>query len=278
MELQVLLEWRTELEAKTRRLQLEEQFERIERSGQLQQPWQSGNLQQPWLQDRLGPQPGLWPGQGVPAACPVQGVPAGWTGAQLGRAQAVQIYPGQMHAARLQCEAPPQMAWQAPPGGGLEQAGGGCGHGRVQQSRGAEPDHEGPPGDWQPGASAQMGQSRQLPRGGREQPRPETPSVRPVPRGTVGGLSYPAPELPHLAWVPSEENDPDSERWQKCLLCDKWVNDEHSHSGTRQASEGSKGHQKNLRNYPPGSPWYERNVVQERRKWHPEQSREPISV
>ena len=114
MELQVLLEWRTELEAKTRRLQLEEQFERIERSGQLQQPWQSGNLQQPWLQDRLGPQPGLWPGQGVPAACPVQGLPAGWTGAQLGRAQAVQIYPGQMHAARLQCEAPPQMAYWQP--------------------------------------------------------------------------------------------------------------------------------------------------------------------
>ena len=156
MELQVLQEWRTELAAKTRRLQLEEQYERIELSGQLQQPWQSGNLQQPWPQDRLGSQPALWPGQGLPAASPVQGLPAGWTGAQVGQAQAVQIYPGQVHAARLQCEAPPQL-WQAPPGGGRDQASGGGARETVQQVRVAVPDHGGPPGDWQPGASAQMG-------------------------------------------------------------------------------------------------------------------------
>ena len=220
----------------------------------------------------------LWQGEGVPAAYPVQGAPAGWTGPQLGRAQAVQIGPEQGHAARLQSEAPRHIVLQAPPGGGLE-ASGGCIHGRGRRSRGAVPDLEGPPGDWQPGASAQRGQSQQLPRGGRERLLQEAPSVRPRPRDPARGLSYPEPELPHLAWVPSEEHDLESERWQKCLLCNKWVNDEHSHSGTRQAPDGSVGHQKNLRNYPPGSPWYERNVVEERRRWHPAQARaQPISV
>jgi len=275
-ELQVLQEWRTELEAKTRRLQLEEHFERIERCGQLQRPLQGLDLQQAWPQDRLGPQLALWPGHGPPAVSPGQGMPAGWTGAQVGQAQAVQVFPGQVQAARLQSAAPPQL-WQAPPGGGREQARGSGARETVQQVTVAVPDHGGPPGDWQPGAAAQMG-SRGPPPEEREQPRLGAPSVVPVPRGAGGGLTYPAPREPHLAWVPSEEDDPDSERWQKCLLCDKWVNDEHSHSGARQASGGSKGHQRNLRNYPPGSPWYERNVVQERKKWHPEQSREPISV
>ena len=265
----MLLEWRAEIEAKTRRLQLEEQ---LERSGQLQQSWLGGSPQQPWLQDRLGAQPVLWPGQEVPVAYPVHGVSAGWTGPQMGRAQAVQIGPELGHAARLQSEAPRQMLLQTPPGGGLG-ASGGRHQERGRRSRGDVPDLEGPPGDWQPGALAQREQNLQLPREGRERPRSDA-SVRPRPRDPARGLRYPVPELPHMAWVPSEELDLESERWQKCLLCNKWVNDEHSHSGTRQAPDGSVGHQKNLRNYPPGSPWYERNVVEERRKWHPQ----PISV
>ena len=121
MELQMLLEWRAEIEAKTRRLQLEEQ---LERSWQMQQSWLGGNPQQPWLQDRLGAQPVLWPGQEVPVAYPFQGAPAGWTGPQMGRAQAVQIGPELGHAARLQSEAPRQMLLQTPPGGGLGASGG----------------------------------------------------------------------------------------------------------------------------------------------------------
>ena len=72
-ELQIVLEQRTELEAKARRLQLEEQFER---SGQGQLPLQQGYLQPPvqqqWQPAQQGPLPVLWP---------VQGVPPGWPGA-----------------------------------------------------------------------------------------------------------------------------------------------------------------------------------------------------
>lgn len=85
---------------------------------------------------------------------------------------------------------------------------------------------------------------------------------------------YPAPELPYLAWVPCDEADPSSERWQKCLLCDKWVQDETSHSGTHLAPVGSKEHQKNLRNYPPGDPWYEERIKL-RAKYHPGAVRAP---
>lgn len=82
---------------------------------------------------------------------------------------------------------------------------------------------------------------------------------------------YPAPELPYLAYVPWDENDPNSGRALKCLLCSKWVQDETSHSGTRHAlgAYASKEHQKNLRNYGPGEPWYEQQVTQVRAKWHP---------
>ena len=249
MEIQVLQERRAEIEAKTRRLQLEEQL------------------------DRLGAQPLLWPGQPGLVAHPVQGVPAGWSVPRVGYAQAVQIGPELGHAAQCQGEAPWQLWLRSRPGGGLE-ASGGRHHERGRRSGEDVPDLQGPPGDWQPGGSAQRGLDLQLPRGGREHPPLDEANVRPRPRDPARGLRYPTPELPHMAWVPSEEHDLESERWQKCLLCNKWVNDEHSHSGTRRAPDGSVGHQKNLRNYPPGSPWYERNVVEERRKWHPQ----PISV
>ncbi|CAE7581793.1 unnamed protein product [Symbiodinium natans] len=76
---------------------------------------------------------------------------------------------------------------------------------------------------------------------------------------------YAPPALEYLAWVPCDDNDPNSERWMKCLLCSKWVQDETSHSGTPSKPEGSKEHQKNLRNYD----WYKATVVQQRQKYHP---------
>mmetsp|Transcript_10199 Transcript_10199/g.30653 ORF Transcript_10199/g.30653 Transcript_10199/m.30653 type:complete len:470 (+) Transcript_10199:91-1500(+) len=79
----------------------------------------------------------------------------------------------------------------------------------------------------------------------------------------------PAPDLPYLAWVPWEL--PDGERCLKCLLCGKWVQDETSHIGSFQAPAGSKDHQKNLRNCSVKDPWYQANVVAERRKWHPDE-------
>lgn len=80
----------------------------------------------------------------------------------------------------------------------------------------------------------------------------------------------PAPAEPYLAWVPWEPNDPDGERCLKCLLCNKWVQDEGSHIGTFQAPTGSKEHAKNLRNADVNGAWYKENVVALRRKWHPE--------
>lgn len=80
---------------------------------------------------------------------------------------------------------------------------------------------------------------------------------------------YPAPALPWLAWVdaPPEQASKPGERWQKCLLCDKWIQDEWSHSGSPEVPDGSKDHQKKLRNY---HEWYEDYVREERRKYHPE--------
>lgn len=80
---------------------------------------------------------------------------------------------------------------------------------------------------------------------------------------------YPAPALPYLADIPRDEQDPSQGRDTKCLLCNKWVQDDTSHTGTPNNPAGSKEHQKNLRNYPPGTPWYEANVTQVRNKWHP---------
>ena len=113
-ELQIVLERRTELEAKTRQLQLEEQFEF---GGQGQLPLQQGHLPppmqqhghpahqvpQPWQMAMLGG-PSGWPG---PWQCPLSeaarglGPPGQPQLRQLfadhviqhGRAQAVQIYP-----------------------------------------------------------------------------------------------------------------------------------------------------------------------------------------
>jgi len=87
-----------------------------------------------------------------------------------------------------------------------------------------------------------------------------------------------APTLPYLAYVPWDDSDPTSERNLKCLLCGKWVQDEVSHSGTRQAPAGAKDHQKYLRNYGPGDPWYEANVVKVRQKWHPDARPTPPTV
>mmetsp|Transcript_101641 Transcript_101641/g.282892 ORF Transcript_101641/g.282892 Transcript_101641/m.282892 type:complete len:452 (+) Transcript_101641:74-1429(+) len=89
---------------------------------------------------------------------------------------------------------------------------------------------------------------------------------------------YEAPELPYLAFVPWDGTNPDGERCLKCLLCNKWVQDESSHTGTFSAPAGAKDHQKNLRNYGPGDPWYEANVVAERRRWHPSAPASPVAA
>lgn len=81
---------------------------------------------------------------------------------------------------------------------------------------------------------------------------------------------YDPPSLPYLAWVPADPSVPNGERWLKCLLCGKYVQDETSHTGTAAAPAGSKEHQKNLRNYMyPGTPWYEENVAKVRLAYHP---------
>jgi len=66
-----------------------------------------------------------------------------------------------------------------------------------------------------------------------------------------------------------DEDDLDSARWPKCLLCKKWCQDDFSHSGTHSNPQGSKEHQKNLRNYMPGEWWYDTHVTPVRNRWHP---------
>mmetsp|Transcript_123603 Transcript_123603/g.246025 ORF Transcript_123603/g.246025 Transcript_123603/m.246025 type:complete len:776 (-) Transcript_123603:72-2399(-) len=77
------------------------------------------------------------------------------------------------------------------------------------------------------------------------------------------------PAWPYIAFV-TEDGGPDGPRYPKCLLCQKWCQDETSHTGTQAAPSGSKEHQKNLRNRLPGDPWYEEHVVKVRQIWHPD--------
>lgn len=81
-------------------------------------------------------------------------------------------------------------------------------------------------------------------------------------------LGYPAPDLLHLAYVPFDESSGPSERFLKCLLCDKWVQDAWSHSGTPENHSGCKEHEKNLRNYSPPHPWWAERVQRRRNFYH----------
>lgn len=78
-------------------------------------------------------------------------------------------------------------------------------------------------------------------------------------------MEYEDPPEEFKAWVPSDENNPNSEKWLKCLLCNKYVNDEYSHG----SSSGSKDHEKNLRNHygPPRSHWYVQTVLPQKERW-----------
>lgn len=81
---------------------------------------------------------------------------------------------------------------------------------------------------------------------------------------------YAAPQQEHLAWVPWS-TDPGSDRWLKCLLCDKWVQDWKSHTGTFRNPEGSsKDHYRNIHNALPNTDWYKREVLAKRLFYHPE--------
>ena len=71
-------------------------------------------------------------------------------------------------------------------------------------------------------------------------------------------MGRPAPELPCLAWVPFDFMKPGGERCLKCLLCNKWVQGEKSHTGSFQAPAGSKHHPRKLRNCDVEGTWSKR--------------------
>lgn len=75
---------------------------------------------------------------------------------------------------------------------------------------------------------------------------------------------FPSPPEPYLAWVPWDEKDPQS-RNMKCLLCNKWVQDESSHTGSAQKPSGSVDHRRKLGNYA----MYAQDIAAERLKYHP---------
>ena len=92
------------------------------------------------------------------------------------------------------------------------------------------------------------------------------PAVPPELRRVAGQARPPPPALPYLAWAsaPRSTAQP-GDMWLKCLLCDKWVWDEESHSGAPLHPAGTKLHRKRLQNWE----WYEEYVLEERRKYHP---------
>jgi len=75
---------------------------------------------------------------------------------------------------------------------------------------------------------------------------------------------YAPPELPYLAWA-FGDSDPSGDRCLKCLLCNKWVHDQTSHTGMPSSPAGSKYHFKRLGNYA----WYKDDVEKLRNKYHP---------
>mmetsp|Transcript_18881 Transcript_18881/g.29789 ORF Transcript_18881/g.29789 Transcript_18881/m.29789 type:complete len:684 (-) Transcript_18881:55-2106(-) len=85
----------------------------------------------------------------------------------------------------------------------------------------------------------------------------------------VKKIGYEPPELMHLAYVPTNASNPDGNRQLRCLLCQKWVGDDTSHTGTHENPTGSKEHVKNLRNCLPDYDWWKDNVAKVRLQWHP---------
>lgn len=74
---------------------------------------------------------------------------------------------------------------------------------------------------------------------------------------------YVDPREEFLAWVPPDPSRPD-ERCLRCLLCQKWVQDDWSHS----LKEGSKDHRRHMENhYHFRSDWYVDNVVKLKKKY-----------
>ena len=61
-----------------------------------------------------------------------------------------------------------------------------------------------------------------------------------APNVTAKDTQYSKPECPYLAWVPTSEDQPGGERWLKCLLCNKWCQDDSSRTGTIDVPYGSK--------------------------------------
>ena len=80
---------------------------------------------------------------------------------------------------------------------------------------------------------------------------------------------FPAPEEPYLAWMPWDMIDPLDKRYLRCLLCDKWVQDDGSHCGSASDPQGSKEHIANLTKYTVGGDFWFYNVERVRDKWHP---------
>ena len=86
--------------------------------------------------------------------------------------------------------------------------------------------------------------TRDISRRSGKPPGLETPSIALSSTLALSHWSYHAWQE-HLAWVLDDQS---GERYMKCLLCNKWVQDDSSHAGTTQNLMGSKEHVKNLRN------------------------------
>ncbi len=69
--------------------------------------------------------------------------------------------------------------------------------------------------------------------------------------------------------MPWDMKDPNNQRYLRCLLCDKWVQDERSHCGSASDPQGSREHQTNLAKYKVGRDFWLYNVERVRDKWHP---------
>jgi len=97
-----------------------------------------------------------------------------------------------------------------------------------------------------------------------------SPDVQPAQSGVEATRARLPPDEPYLAWVPADDGS--GKHWLRCLLCEKWVEDEVSHSGSEEAPAGSQEHQKRLRWWS----WYAAGVAEERLKYHPATHEAPL--
>lgn len=76
------------------------------------------------------------------------------------------------------------------------------------------------------------------------------------------------PKLPWLVWMPDNEEEEGGPKSLKCLLCERWAVDLHSHEDDPVTA--SEVHRKRMAHYDPRQLRWHTQVTERRLQWHPD--------